>query len=180
MWLRTYLAKLVQHVLPGDTHVLQHEVPVVDVLKIHFGTDVSCNYACSGRKRSLLTSTWTFFSPFFVRLGMSKEGHVQLCFFPSVGDLAWGDETGIQMPCGSLFQWSICYPRLPGSELSWQCRGGQSSPGFWVRRRLGLDVPEGTLNLPLDKKVGVNDNYALCICLGLVLAITTLSLGPMF
>lgn len=34
-------------------------------------------------------------------------------------------------------------------------------------------MPEDTLNLPSDKKVGVNDNYALGICLALVLAIIT-------
>lgn len=90
MWVHTYLTKLAQHILPGDAHVLQQEVAVVSVLKIHFGTDVSCSYACTRRKQSLLTSTWTFCSPFCVRMGTSKEGHSQLCFFPSMGDLAQG------------------------------------------------------------------------------------------
>lgn len=31
---------------------------------------------------------------------------------------------------------------------------GQSSPGCWLRRRLGLDMPEDTLNLPLEDKKG--------------------------
>lgn len=90
MWVHTYLTKLAQHVLPGDPHVLQQEVAVVNVLKIHFGTNVSCSYACSRRKHSLLTSTWTFCSPFCVKRRISKEGHNQLCFFPSMGDLAQG------------------------------------------------------------------------------------------
>lgn len=90
MWVHTYLTKLAQHVLPGDAHILQQEVAVVSVLKIHFGTDVSCSYACSRRKHSLLTSNWTFCSLFCVRMGTSKEGHGQLCFFLSMDDLAQG------------------------------------------------------------------------------------------
>lgn len=180
MWVRTYLTKLVQHVLPGDAHVLQHEVAIVNVLIIHFGTDVSCSYACSGRKHSLLTSTWTFFSPFCVRLGISKEGHVLLCFFPSMGGLA----RGVKQASECLVAVCIDDPSVAGvgggQNGGVKCGDGQSSPGCWLRRRLGLDMPEDTLNLPLDKKVEVNDNDAMAICLGLVLAIMTLSLGPMF
>jgi len=36
-------------------------------------------------------------------------------------------------------------------------------------------MPEDALDLLLDKKVVINDNYALSICLGLILAIITLS-----
>lgn len=62
----SYLTKLAQHVLPGDTHILQHEVPVVNVLKTHFGTDVSCSYAWSRRKHSCLLPL-ELLSPFCVR-----------------------------------------------------------------------------------------------------------------
>lgn len=41
-------------------------------------------------------------------------------------------------------------------------------------------MPEDTLNLSLDKKVGVEDNCALGICLGLVLAAITSSLDLTF
>lgn len=68
-------------------------------------------------------------------------------------------------------------PVLARDRTELLMQSGQSSPGFWLRRRLGLGMPEDTLNLPLDKKVGVNDNYALGICLGLVFAIITFP-GP--
>lgn len=95
-----YLTKLVQHVLSGDAHILQHQVAIINVLKIHFRTNVSCNYTCSTRKHSLFTPAWPLFSPFCIGLGISREGHIQLCF-PSMDDVARG-----MQQCLEMFTWA--------------------------------------------------------------------------
>lgn len=174
MWVHTYLTKLAQHVLPGDAHVLQQEVPVVNVLKIHFGTNVSCSYACSRRKHSLLTSTWTFSSPFCVRMGTSKEGHGLCCFFPSMCDLAQGVKQALE--CLVV----VCFhdPLTDGSVLAGiraevlmqRC---SEQPRLLLISRAWSGYGEDMLNFTSDQKVGVNDNYTLAISLGLVLAIMT-------
>lgn len=141
MWIHTYLTKLAQHVLPGDAHILQQEVAIVNVLKIHFGTNVSCSYACRRRKQPAYFHL-NFLLPILYQDGDFKRRAWSALLFPQHGWSCSRGETGIECLGVVCFhdplKMDLCWL---GSELRCWCRGAQSSSGYakglvWIWLRI--------------------------------------------